>query len=123
MRERTKDVELIAACGLYCGNCRLYLQEKCEGCKKNVKAEKWCSVKNCCKDKGYKSCADCKTHEDVNKCKKFNNFISKIFSLIFKSDRKWCINEIRKKGYDGFTENMYNNGDYNGKISKKQSNQ
>ena len=107
------DTKLIARCGLYCGACRAYKNGKCPGCAQNVKAEKWCAVKNCCAENGYNSCADCKTYENVNDCKKFNNFISKTFALVFGSDRKGCINYIRQEGYTGFAAHMVECGRYN----------
>jgi hypothetical protein len=109
------DAKLIAACGLYCGACGAFLKGKCPGCKENVKAEKWCNVKNCCKDNGYKSCADCGTYKNPDDCKNFNNFISKIFKVIFRSNRKGCIDKIRSVGYDEFAKEMSKTGNYNGK--------
>jgi len=51
---------------------------------------------------GYSSCADCKDYSDPMACKKFNNFISKIFAVIFKSDRAAGIAKIRESGYEEF---------------------
>jgi hypothetical protein len=119
MRSDVKDINMVAACGLYCGECRVYLEGKCEGCSCNTKAEKWCKVKNCCKDNGYRSCAECKEFFNVNNCKKFNNFFSKLFALLFRSDRKWCIEEIRKSDYEKYVEKMYKNKNCNGKKCKK----
>jgi len=119
MRNSVKNIELVAACGLYCGECRMYLNGKCEGCKNNIKAEKWCKVKNCCKENSYKSCAECNTYTDVNSCKKFNNFFSKLFAFLFGSDRKWCIEEIRKTDYEQYIEKMHKYKDCNGRKCKK----
>jgi hypothetical protein len=71
------------------------LANKCPGCAKNEKAT-WCKVRSCCKENGYTSCADCKTYEDPERCKYFNNFISKIFKFLWKSDRKACIYKIKE---------------------------
>ena len=109
---------LVAACGLYCGACRAYLNNKCPGCKNNVKAEKWCKVKICCKENNFKSCADCKMFEDVKKCKKFNNIFSKLFALFLGSNRQWCVNRIRQKGYTEFAKEMDLEKNYNGKGKK-----
>ncbi len=59
---------------------------------------------------GYASCAECKEFSDPMSCKKFNNFISKFFALIFRSDRAACIAMIREKGYEGFAKYMAENG-------------
>jgi len=108
MKEIVPDKNLIAYCGLYCGACGKYLNDKCLGCKENVKAS-WCKIRSCCIENKYSSCADCKTISSANDCKKFNNFISKIFAFIFKSDRNACINKIKECGYESFAEYMASN--------------
>jgi hypothetical protein len=97
MREITNNVNLVAYCGLYCGACRAYLSERCPGCIENTKAG-WCKIRLCCSENKFKSCADCKDFSDVNDCKKFNNAISKMFALVFRSNRIACIQQIRDKG-------------------------
>jgi len=104
MKEIKEDKSLIAACGLYCGACRLYLSGKCFGCKENVKAA-WCKVRTCCKENSFASCADCKSIE-LKDCKKFNNFFAKIFGLIFNSNRAACISRIKEIGYDSYAKEM-----------------
>ncbi|MDO8261260.1 MAG: DUF3795 domain-containing protein [Candidatus Magasanikbacteria bacterium] len=105
MKEIQKDKNLIEYCGLYCGACRSYLQEKCPGCRKNEKAT-WCKIRKCCQDNNYPTCADCKTFSEAKDCKKFNNFISKIFALIFRSDRAACVKRIKEVGADKYAEEM-----------------
>jgi hypothetical protein len=107
MKEVTVDKNLIAYCGLYCGACRSYLTGKCPGCKDNVKAS-WCKIRQCCTENDLSSCADCKSIP-VMECKKYNNFISKIFGVVFNSDRSACISRIREIGYDGFAIEMADN--------------
>jgi hypothetical protein len=97
MKEIKADMSLIARCGLYCGACGRYLKEKCPGCAKNEKAT-WCGIRKCCAEKKYDSCADCSTYKDPMQCSLFNNFMSKLFGFIFRSDRKACIESIRKNG-------------------------
>jgi hypothetical protein len=97
--EIVKDVNLIAACGLYCGACRQYLKDRCPGCRKNDKA-KWCTLRLCVKEKGYSTCAECAEFADVNECRKFNTFFSKIFAVIFNSNRKACIEQIKSQGLE-----------------------
>jgi hypothetical protein len=96
---------LVANCGLYCGACRSYLSGKCKGCRENAKAT-WCKVRSCCIEKQIQSCAGCAEFSDPQACKKFNNVISKIFGLIFKSNRAACIAQIKKLGLEGHARAM-----------------
>ncbi len=105
MREVKEDVALVAACGLYCGACGAYLKERCNGCAANVKAS-WCKIRTCCQDAKTKTCAECVQVQDPNDCAKFNNVISKIFSLIFRSDRRACVMQIKKAGLGGHARTM-----------------
>lgn len=105
MREIIPDSKLVAYCGLYCGACKRYLQEKCKGCHENIKAS-WCKVRSCCMNNQYSSCAECKEFPDLRDCKMFNNFISRAFALIFRSDRAACINQIKEIGIQGHAEKM-----------------
>jgi hypothetical protein len=57
----------------------------------------------------YKSCADCSEYTNPMDCKKYNNFISKIFGVIFRSDRQACIAMIKEKGYENFAAYMAEN--------------
>jgi hypothetical protein len=105
-KEIVADINLIAFCGLYCGSCGSYLKGKCPGCRDNIKAE-WCKIRKCCIGNNLQSCADCTTIELMD-CKKYNNFISKVFGYIFNSDRPACIRRIKEIGYDSFSIEMAN---------------
>ena len=105
MNQIVADAKLVAYCGLYCGACRAYLTGRCPGCHENQKAS-WCKVRTCCATNAYASCADCKQHGDPRDCKMFNNIISKLFGLIFRSDRAACIRQIKDLGLQGHAENM-----------------
>lgn len=107
--EIKKDPALVAYCGLYCGACKSYQKGKCPGCHENSKAS-WCSIRTCCMEHGYKSCADCTEFSNPMDCKKFNNFFSKLFALLFRSDRAACIAAIKEKGYEGFATFMAEKG-------------
>ena len=96
-KEIVADKNLVAFCGLYCGACGKYLNGKCFGCSKNEKAS-WCKIRLCNMENHYFGCAQCKEFSNVSDCKKFNNIFSKIFGLIFRSDRKACISRIRAIG-------------------------
>jgi hypothetical protein len=110
MKTIVADTNLIAACGLYCGGCNAYLKKKCPGCRENEKAAKWCKPRTCSLEHQYQSCADCKQHSQVMECKDFNNYIAKLFGLIFRSNRKACIDMIKDKGYEGFAAYMAEHG-------------
>ncbi len=101
----TSDQSLIAYCGLYCGACPKYLAEKCPGCHENNKAG-WCKVRECNIQNNYQSCADCKEFRNPMDCKKFNNFFSKIYALMYKSDRAACVAKIKAEGYRAFASYM-----------------
>ena len=106
MKEVTITPQQIAAYGLYCGACKKFLNGKCPGCKENAKAL-WCKIRKCCQEKGFHTCAD--YDKDVKQCKIHNNFVGKIFALLFNSDRAACIRYIRENGKDAFAEKMARN--------------
>jgi hypothetical protein len=105
MREIPANAELIASCGLYCGACGAYLKERCGGCAGNTKAT-WCRIRSCCMGRKISSCAECVDFTEPVDCKKFNNLMSKIFGLIFRSDREACIQQIKKNGRQVYAEEM-----------------
>lgn len=105
MKDIIPDSQLVAYCGLYCGACTRYLREKCPGCHENNKAT-WCKVRSCCVNNNYSSCAECKEFPDPNDCKMFNNFMSKMFAFIFRSNRAACIKQIKDLGIQGHAEMM-----------------
>ena len=106
----------VAACGLYCGTCRRFLNGKCPGCANNDKAT-WCSVRNCCKEHGWMSCAECNLMP-IERCPKFNAFISKVFGFVFRSERGACIRRIREIGVENFAKEMTESGNYNRPVKK-----
>jgi hypothetical protein len=105
MKPIVADPKLVAYCGLYCGACGAYRRGRCPGCQGNEKAT-WCNVRTCCIENSYLSCADCRTIADPRDCKKFNNVISRLFGLIFRSDRRACVLQIRQHGLQGHAELM-----------------
>jgi hypothetical protein len=108
MKEIVSDTGLVAYCGLYCGACGAYLKEKCPGCHENEKAG-WCRIRVCAGDNEYSSCAECKEFENPGDCKKFSNLMSKLFSLIFRSDRTASIRKIKELGIQGYADYMAEN--------------
>ncbi|MCC8062127.1 MAG: DUF3795 domain-containing protein [Rikenellaceae bacterium] len=122
--EYRADKNLIAACGLYCGTCRAFVKAKCPGCRENRKAEKWCKLRSCVQAQGYISCAECREYggtapKTLRECGKFNNFMGKVFGLIFRSDRFGCIDRIREAGPETFAEEMAGTGCYNRPVVRK----
>lgn len=109
MKEIISDAKMVAYCGLYCGVCKAYLKEKCQGCHDNEKAS-WCRIRKCCNENSYSSCADCKEFSDPMKCAKFNNFFSKMFAFIFRSNRPSCIQQIKEIGIQGYADKMTESG-------------
>lgn len=105
MREIQADAALVARCGLYCSACGSYLKERCEGCLKNEKAA-WCKIRTCIAEQGIATCAECADFESPKDCKKFNIFMSKMFSLVFRSDRPACIARIKEIGISQYAEEM-----------------
>jgi hypothetical protein len=99
------DKNLVAKCGLYCGACRSYLKNRCKGCTQNEKAT-WCTIRSCCIEKEISTCAECIEYADPSKCKKYNNIISKMFGVLFNSDRNACIAQIKSIGMDGHAREM-----------------
>lgn len=108
MKEVKEDLKLVSFCGLYCGSCGKYQKGKCPGCANNEKAT-WCKIRKCCIEKGIQSCAQCDEFSDVKDCKMFDNFVAKMFELVFKSDRKAGIRMIKELGYEEFTRHMAEN--------------
>src|SRR4030066_402126 len=105
MKEIISNPDLVAYCGLYCGACKSYLKDKCPGCHENRKAT-WCKVRLCCTENQYATCADCRQFTDPLDCGKYNNFISRIFGIVFRSDRAACIRQVREIGLEGHADRM-----------------
>lgn len=102
--QTTQNIDLVAKCGLYCGNCKTYQKGKCPGCETNQKAT-WCKARICCIENNYDTCADCTTTNPLD-CKKFSNFVSDIFSFVFRSDRPASIQFINENGKEAYVDLM-----------------
>jgi uncharacterized protein DUF3795 len=105
MKEIVADPQLVAYCGLYCGACSAYLKERCPGCHENDRAT-WCKVRSCCIERDFASCADCEEISDPMDCRKYNNFMAKVFGFVFRSDRAACVRQIGEIGIEEHAENM-----------------
>ena len=105
---------IIGYCGIVCSSCGAYKRGRCEGCYSENRLYKSCKVRACNIEKGYSSCADCKEYHNLRDCKKLNNFMSKIFSLIFirvrmelrDSKHYWKMNLIKIILKEGITEGL-----------------
>jgi hypothetical protein len=104
-----KDLKLIAACGLYCGNCGKFRKGRCPGCISNSRAA-WCKIRNCCLEKGIENCSCCKEFSNQKECNKYNNFVARVFEFVFFTDRTLCIEKLRSEGAEKFVEMMEENG-------------
>ena len=55
----------------------------------------------------------------LDTCRKFNNFIAGIFQVVFRSDRRGCIERIREVGSEAFAAEMRLAGSYNRPVKRK----
>lgn len=88
----------VAVCGLFCGNCGNYQRGRCKGCAVQAWL-KGCRVRACAFERGFATCAEC---EEMETCRILNNFISKIFSFIFRTDKMGSLRMIRDEGMEKF---------------------
>ena len=109
MSKVVNDPGLVAYCGLYCGACRSYRKEKCPGCHDKEKAD-WCKVRLCCREHGYATCAECEIVGDFRDCGKLNNVVSKLFALVFRSDRPASLDRIGEVGIHAYAAEMAESG-------------
>jgi len=93
---------IVAYCGLVCSECGAFRKSKCEGCYSEKRIFKKCPVRKCAIDRSYTTCAQCSEFEDLKRCRKLNNFISKIMGFIFRTDRIANLCCIREVGIEKF---------------------
>jgi len=105
MRKIKPDPSLVSCCGIFCGACGSYLNEKCGGCHQ-TESRSWCKVRECCNKKGISTCAQCNEFADPNACGKFNNLISKVVGFFTKSDRPACLKQIHETGLEAYAVKM-----------------
>ncbi|MEM3090875.1 MAG: DUF3795 domain-containing protein, partial [Candidatus Bathyarchaeia archaeon] len=71
---KAKDWNIVAPCGLYCGECTGLLDGECGGCRSNKglssKYQKYCKIYKCATSKNLKICLDCESFP----CKFFDFF-------------------------------------------------
>ena len=108
MNKAAPDIKLIAYCGLYCGSCPMYQNNKCSGCK-NDKSKNDCEIRNCCIEKNLTNCARCREFKNFKECRKLNNFTTKLFELIFRSDKISSVELLKSRGQKKYSQHMAEN--------------
>jgi hypothetical protein len=96
----------IAACGLFCSNCRKFEKGKCAGCQVQPGFAR-CAIRICCQEKAITTCAECADFtapRSYRECPKINNLIGKVFGLIFGSDRPGTLATLRDQGREAYLE-------------------
>ncbi len=62
-KKSTNQWDLVAPCGLYCGECAAFFNKKCGGCRSNKglskKYRKYCQIYDCSANKKLKICLEC----------------------------------------------------------------
>ena len=101
---RPSPGEHVAACGLFCTNCRTFQAGRCQGCQVSP-AFASCPTRRCCAGKGIVGCWQCDelaAPRDYRECKKVNNMIARVISLFTKSDRPGALALIRDRGMEPY---------------------
>jgi hypothetical protein len=95
--------EHIAACGLFCTNCRKVQSGKCAGCQEAPGFSR-CATRACCAEKGIVGCFECRdfSGRDYRECRKVHNPISRIFAFVFGSDRPAALALLRDRGREEY---------------------
>ena len=96
--------EHIAACGLFCSNCRRFDKGRCQGCQVQAGFSR-CAVRKCCAGKDIETCAACPTFQDgrdFRECPKVNNWISRAIGAFTGSDRPAALAVLRDRGREAY---------------------
>ena len=77
MKIELNDQDLIAPCGLYCGECEAFQDGRCGGCISRkglcLKYTEICKIYSCCIDgRGLRFCGECQDFP----CEKFTKFVN-----------------------------------------------
>jgi len=79
---------------------------KCAGCLENGGPPN-CGIRECCREKGYRTCAEC---DMLDGCKLLNAFVHKIARIVFKSDKLGNLARIRDLGVEAFVQGQIQSG-------------
>ena len=108
--QKEQNEQLVSYCGLYCGACTAYQNGKCKGCKGDSPncaiGYRACKVRPCCMEKRYSTCAECKEHPCVQKCKDFNPLFMRAGCFLSGTSRSRGIEMIKEKGEKAFIDFM-----------------
>lgn len=104
MRHPPPDAH-IAPCGLFCSNCRKFRKGRCAGCQVSPGFAR-CAVRACCVEKGIPTCAGCSDFaaRDFRECRTLHNPVSRVFAVLFGSDRPGALAELRDQGEAAYLE-------------------
>jgi len=94
---------LVAPCGLYCGECTAFLNENCGGCRSNhglsQEYRNFCKIYACSSNKEFKTCIECREFP----CKFFNFFKAQTLESSSWFLDVWCnMKQIRQSGLNKF---------------------
>jgi hypothetical protein len=100
---KENEWNLVAPCGLYCGECTAFLNEKCGGCRSNQglskEYQKYCKIYACSRDKKFRTCVECGEFP----CKFFNFFKAETLESSSWFLDVWCnMKQVREKGLKDF---------------------
>ena len=55
---------------------------------------------------GYATCAECADFPEPSDCRKYDNFIARLFGWVFRSNRRAGVLRIRQVGREQFADEM-----------------
>jgi len=90
---------MVAPCGIYCGECTAFLNEECGGCRTDEglskEYRKYCTIHECSNIKNFRTCLECKEFP----CKFFNFFKAETLESSSWFLDIWCnMKQIKKTG-------------------------
>ena len=94
---------LVAPCGLYCGECTGFLSGECEGCRSNkglsIEYQKYCKIYKCATSKNLDLCLDCESFP----CKFFDFFKAETLESSAWFLDVWCnMKQVKEYGVSKF---------------------
>jgi hypothetical protein len=102
----------VAACGLFCSNCRKLKRGKCQGCQ-IAPAFACCPVRLCCEQRKILTCAQCSEFaapRSFRECPKVYSFVARMISLVTRSDRPAALALLRDQGLEAYLANKRQSG-------------
>lgn len=99
----TTGWNLVAPCGLYCGECTGLLNGECGGCRSNKglssEYQKYCKIYKCATNKNLQTCLDCKSFP----CKFFEFFKAETLKSSAWFIDVWCnMKQVKERGISKF---------------------